>query len=99
MPFIKLVPDTAIAPILIIIGGLMLTNVANIDFTDFTEAFPAFLVIIMIPLTYSIVDGIAFGFIAYPLVKLFTNKQKQLSLSIFIISFLFLTNFLLHFVG
>lgn len=96
MPFIKLVPSSAIAPILIIIGGLMLTNIVNIDFTDFTEAFPAFLVIIMIPLTYSIVDGIAFGFIAYPLVKLFTNKQKQLSLSIYIISMLFLTNFLLH---
>ncbi|MFK9093962.1 NCS2 family permease [Bacillus salipaludis] len=99
MPFIKLVPNTAIAPILIIIGGLMLTNITNIDFTDFTEAFPAFLVIIMIPLTYSIVDGIAFGFIAYPLVKLFTNKQKQLTVSMFIISILFLTNFLLHSVG
>jgi adenine/guanine/hypoxanthine permease len=99
MPLIKLVPATAIAPILIIIGGLMLTNIVNIDFTDFTEAFPAFLVIIMIPLTYSIVDGIAFGFIAYPLVKLFTNKKQQLSLSIYIISFLFLTNFLLHSVG
>lgn len=99
MPYIKLVPDTAIAPILIIIGGLMLTNVVNIDFSDFTEAFPAFLIIIMIPLTYSIVDGIAFGFIAYPLVKIFTNKQKQLSISMFIISFLFFTNFLLHIVG
>ncbi|WP_066073045.1 NCS2 family permease [Neobacillus soli] len=96
MPFIKLVPNTAIAPILIIIGGLMLTNVVNIDFSDFSEAFPAFLVIIMIPLTYSIVDGIAFGFIAYPLVKLFTNKQNELSLPIFIISILFLTNFMLH---
>lgn len=99
LPFIKLVPNTAIAPILIILGGLMLTNIVNIDFTDFTEAFPAFLIMIMIPLTYSIVDGIAFGFIAYPLVKLFTNKHKQLSLSIFVISLLFLTNFLLHSIG
>lgn len=99
IPYIKMVPDTAIAPILIIIGGLMLTNVVNIDFNDFTEAFPAFLVIIMIPLTYSIVDGIAFGFIAYPIVKLFTNKKKQLSLSMFVISILFFTNFLLHVVG
>ncbi|MED1472353.1 NCS2 family permease [Bacillus salipaludis] len=96
LPLIKLVPNSAIAPILIILGGLMLTNIVNIDFTDFTEAFPAFLIILMIPLTYSIVDGIAFGFIAYPLVKLFTNKHKQLSIPIFIISFLFLTNFLLH---
>lgn len=99
IPFIKLVPDTAIAPILIIIGGLMLTNITNIDLTDFTEAFPAFLIIIMIPLTYSIVNGIAFGFIAYPLVKIFTNKHEQLSLASFIISLLFLTNFFLHGVG
>jgi AGZA family xanthine/uracil permease-like MFS transporter len=99
MPLIKLVPNTAIAPILIIIGGLMLSNVVNIDFSDFTEAFPAFLVIIMIPLTYSIVDGIAFGFISYPLVKLFTNRLHQLSISIFIISILFLANFLLNAVG
>ncbi|WP_160724125.1 NCS2 family permease [Bacillus sp. USDA818B3_A] len=99
MPFIKLVPDAAITPILIIIGGLMMANVVNIDFTDFTEAFPAFLVIIMIPLTYSIVDGIAFGFIAYPLVKVFSNKSKQLTFSSVVISLLFFTNFLLHAVG
>ncbi len=99
IPLIKLIPNSAIAPILIILGGLMLTNVIHIDFTDFTEAFPAFLIIIMIPLTYSIVDGIAFGFIAYPVVKLFTNKHKQLSLSICIISLLFFTNFLLHSLG
>jgi len=99
LPFIKLVPNSAIAPILIIIGGLMLTNIVHIDFTDFTEAFPAFLIIIMIPLTYSIVNGIAFGFIAYPLAKLFTSRQKELTPAIFIISILFLTNFLLHSVG
>lgn len=96
MPFIKLVPDAAIAPILLIIGGLMLTNIVHIDFSDFTEAFPAFLVIIMIPLTYSIVDGIAFGFIAYPLLKLFAKQREQLSLSLFVISILFLANFLLQ---
>lgn len=99
LPFIKLVPNAAIAPILIIIGGLMLTNVVNIDFNDFTEAFPAFLVIVMIPLTYSIVDGIAFGFISYPLVKLFTNRKHQLSISTYIISILFLANFLLNAIG
>ena len=99
MPFIKLVPETAITPILIIIGGLMMKNVVNIDFTDFTEAFPAFLVIIMIPLTYSIVDGIAFGFIAYPLVKVFSNKSKQITVSSVVISLLFFMNFLLHAVG
>ncbi|WP_339818540.1 NCS2 family permease [Paenibacillus sp. FSL R7-0216] len=96
MPLIKIIPDAAIAPILIIIGGLMLTNITKIDFSDFSEAFPAFLVILMIPLTYSIVDGIAFGFIAYPLLKMFSKKREQLSVSMFVISFLFLANFLLQ---
>ncbi|SMF22473.1 putative MFS transporter, AGZA family, xanthine/uracil permease [Paenibacillus barengoltzii J12] len=96
MPLIKMIPDAAIAPILIIIGGLMLTNITKIDFSDFSEAFPAFLVILMIPLTYSIVDGIAFGFIAYPLLKMFSKKREQLSISMFVISFLFLVNFLLQ---
>ncbi|GJM79599.1 hypothetical protein HMSSN139_20950 [Paenibacillus sp. HMSSN-139] len=52
--------------------------------------------ILMIPLTYSIVDGIAFGFIAYPLLKMFSKKREQLSVSMFVISFLFLANFLLQ---
>ncbi|MDY0409703.1 NCS2 family permease [Virgibacillus soli] len=95
MPFIKLVPEVAIAPILIIIGAMMLGNIVHIDFSDFTEVFPAFLVIIMIPLTYSIVDGIAFGFIAYPLLKIFTKKYKQLSIPLCTIALLFLAYFIL----
>lgn len=95
IPFIKFIPNSAISPILIIVGCFMISNVVNIDFNDFTEGFPAFLIIIMIPLTYSIVDGLAFGFIAYPIVKLFTNNNKKVPFPMFIISFLFLINFIL----
>ena len=96
MPFIKLIPNSAIAPILIIIGSLMISNVANISLDDYTECFPAFLVIVMIPLTYSIVDGIAFGFVAYPIVKIFTKKYKDVSIAMYVVSAIFLLNFLLH---
>ncbi|GAA0121124.1 MAG: NCS2 family permease [Clostridium argentinense] len=96
IPFIKIIPNAAISPILIIIGGLMIKNVENINFADFTEGFPAFLIIVLIPLTYSIVDGIAFGFIAYPIMKFFKKEYKDLSLPMYIMSLLFLVYFILH---
>ncbi len=96
MPIIKIIPNSAIAPILIIIGSLMIKNVLNIELNDFTEGFPAFLIIAMIPLTFSIVDGMAFGFVAYPIVKLASKKHKEISVPMYIISFMFLINFILH---
>lgn len=95
LPLIKVIPNSAVAPILIIIGSLMIKNVLNINFNDFTEGFPAFLIITMIPLTYSIVDGMAFGFIAYPIAKLAANKKEDVSLPMYIISIIFLINFIL----
>lgn len=96
IPFIKIIPDSAIAPILIVLGGIMIRNIVHVDFHDFTESFPAFLTIAMIPLTFSIVDGIAFGFISYPLVKLFSGKHKDVSIPMYIVACMFLLNFILH---
>jgi AGZA family xanthine/uracil permease-like MFS transporter len=95
IPVMKLIPDSAIAPVLIVVGGLMLQNVKNIPFADFSEGFPAFLIIALIPFTYSIVDGIAFGFIAYPLIKLALGRTKELSLPLCLISGLFLLGLVL----
>ncbi|ASI82899.1 MULTISPECIES: NCS2 family permease [Bacillus] len=97
MPFIKMIPDGAVAPILIIIGSLMLKSIKEIDFDDFSEYFPAFLTIIMIPLTYNIADGIAFGFIFYPVIKLLTGKRKELNKTICVIGLLFLLNYILSY--
>lgn len=99
IPFIKMIPDTAIAPVLILVGGLMIQSVKSIPFSDFTEGFPAFLVIATIPLTSSIVDGIAFGFIAYPILKVATGKWKQVGIPLFVIAVLFLLNFVFHAIG
>jgi len=96
IPFVTIIPASAIAPILIIIGGLMLQNVKDINFQDLSDGIPAFLIIIMIPFSYSIADGIAFGFIAYPIVKLVVGKQKQVSTPLYIIAGLFLLNFIMH---
>lgn len=94
LPFIGYIPNCAIAPILIIIGGIMMQQVKEIPFHDFSESFPSFLIILLIPLTYSIADGIAFGFIAYPVFKLMLGKRKQVSPILYIIAFLFLLHFI-----
>ncbi|MFT9850182.1 NCS2 family permease [Aneurinibacillus sp. REN35] len=99
IPFLTVIPDSAIAPVLIIIGGLMIQSVQNINLQDFSEGFPAFLIIALIPLTYSIVDGIAFGFIAYPLLKLALGRAKEVGLPLYIIAALFVLNFVLHAIG
>lgn len=97
IPMIKLIPDSAIAPILIIIGGLMLQTIRNIDMTDMSETFPALMIIALIPFTYSIADGIAIGFILYPILKIGIGKWREVSIPLYVISGLFLMNFILHY--
>ncbi|VYT65174.1 NCS2 family permease [Clostridium tertium] len=96
IPFINIIPNEAIAPILIIIGSLMIKGITNINFEDISEAIPCFLTIILVPFTFSIIDGMAFGFISYTLIKLFTNKRKELSFVMYIISFVFLLYLVLN---
>ncbi|ASK63533.1 permease [Virgibacillus phasianinus] len=99
IPWISLIPNTAISPILIIVGVLMAQNIRHISLDDLSEALPAFLVAVMIPFTYSIADGMAFGFIAYPIVKVALGKQKELSFSLMVISSLFLFDFFMKMIG
>ena len=99
IPVIKLIPDSAIAPILIIIGGLMLQNIKNLDMKDMSESFPALLIIALIPFTYSIADGIAIGFILYPILKIAIGKWREVSVTLYVIAGMFLMNFIFHVVG
>lgn len=99
IPVIKLIPNSAIAPILIIIGGLMLQNIRNLDMKDMSESFPALFLIALIPFTYSIADGIAIGFILYPILKVAIGKAKEVSIPLYIIAGLFLFNFIFHVIG
>jgi len=72
-----LFPSAATAPALIIVGVLMASSIVEIDFKDFTESFPAFLTFILMPLTYSIANGIAGGIVAYVMLKVVTGKAKK----------------------
>lgn len=94
-PFVSLIPVVGTAPALIYVGYLMLSHIKEVDFKDPTEAFPAFLTIIMMPLTFSIADGIAFGLISYIVIKLFTGRIKEVSPIAAIIAFLFILQYIL----
>jgi len=83
-----------IAPALIIVGSLMLKNVIHIDWDDATESIPAFLTLLMMPLTFSITEGIAFGFISYALLKLVSGKGKQVHWLIYLFAVLFVVRYI-----
>ena len=95
-PLIGLVPAFATAPALILVGALLMSEVGKIDFSDFTNALPSFLTIIMMPLTSSIANGFAFGFISYTVMKLFAGQYKQISWIMYLVSIAFLINLALR---
>lgn len=95
IPYINMIPNEVIAPILIILGSLMIKGIVHIDFDDISEAIPSFLIIVLIPLTFSIIDGIAFGFISYTIMKIATKKYKDISIVMYLISIIFIVYFLL----
>ncbi|RYG73928.1 NCS2 family permease [Lentibacillus lipolyticus] len=99
IPWISMIPNSAISPILIIVGVLMAQNLRNVPMDDMSEALPAFLIVAMIPFTYSIADGMAFGFIAYPIVKFAMGRQKELSGILLVIAGLFLFHFAMKIIG
>lgn len=82
------------APVLIIVGAMMAANVTRIDWQAWDEALPAFLIMIGMPLTYSIADGMALGFILYPIIKAACGKAKQVHWIMYVIAVMFLLRYL-----
>lgn len=73
----------------------MISSVVQIDFDDITEGFPAFMTIIMMPLAYSIAEGISFGMMSFAAIKLLTGKGKEVSPLVYVLAVLFLVRYLL----
>ncbi len=94
-PLITIIPAQATAAALVMVGLFMIDSIVDINFGDFTESFPAFMTIIMMPFAYSIAEGIAFGMISYASVKLLTGKGKEVSPLVYVLAIVFLLRYLL----
>lgn len=92
-PLFVSIPPQATAPILILVGFLMASSILRINFNDFTDAIPAFITFVMMPLSYSAADGIMFGIISYTFLKLASGKKDQAKLSLIILSIVFILKF------
>ena len=93
-PLFLSIPAAAIAPVLIMVGLMMLEPITRIPFNDFTESLPAFICIIMMPLSYSISNGILIGMIAYVLINLICGKFRKLTPTMYILAALFILKYI-----
>jgi len=94
-PLVGLIPAQATAPVLIIVGSFMMVDLVHIQFDDFTDALPAFLTIVMMPLTYSVAQGLAFGFVSYTVIKLIAGRHKENNPVTYTLTGLFILHFVL----
>ena len=94
-PFFLAVPGAATAPVLILVGLMMLSAVKDIDFEDYTEAIPAFICILFMPTTYSISEGIVLGVISYVLIHLVCGKHKSVPFATILLAIIFVLKYIL----
>jgi AGZA family xanthine/uracil permease-like MFS transporter len=92
-PAAAIVPKAATAPALIIVGSLMMAVVGKIRWDAPDEAIPAFLTMVAVPLTFSIANGLAIGFISYPVVKGLSGRGREVSPLVYILAVLFILRF------
>lgn len=92
-PIAGAIPPVATAPALVIVGALMIRAVTTIKWDDLTEAIPAFLTMLAMPLTFSIANGLALGFIFYPLLKVLTGRRREVSPLVYVLAALFMLRY------
>ncbi len=96
-PLFLIIPPAATTSALVIVGVLMIKCITDIDFSDFTEALPAFVTIISMPLTYSISDGIVLGMLSYVIIKVCSGRYKEPSIAMYILSIFFILNYVVNY--
>lgn len=93
-PLFISIPAYATASALIYVGFAMFTSVLRVDFSDLTEAIPAYIAILSMPMFYSIAEGISFGIVTYVIMKLFTGKKEQISPLMYILALVFIARYI-----
>ena len=95
-PFFLAIPAAATAPVLVLVGLMMMSNIWKIDFFDYKESIPAFICMIFMPLAYSISDGILLGHLSYVIVNLLSGNRKNLTTGMYVLAAIFLLKFILQ---
>ena len=95
-PFFLAIPAAATAPVLVLVGLMMMSNIWKIDFFDYKESIPAFICMIFMPLAYSISDGILLGHFSYVIVNLLSGNRKNLTTGMYVLAAIFLLKFILQ---
>jgi AGZA family xanthine/uracil permease-like MFS transporter len=94
VPAVGVIPSFATAPALIVVGSLMMTSIREVDWDDALVAIPAFLTMVTIPLTFSVANGLALGFIAYTAVRVFSGRFRGVSWLVYALTIIFIARFL-----
>ena len=95
-PFFLAIPAAATAPVLVLVGLMMMSNVWKIDFFDYKESIPAFICMIFMPLAYSISDGILLGHLSYVVINSLSGNRKSLTTGMYVLAAIFLLKFILQ---
>ena len=95
-PFFLAIPAAATAPVLVLVGLMMMSNIWKIDFFDYKESIPAFICMIFMPLAYSISDGILLGHLSYVIINLLSGNRKNLTTGMYVLAAIFLLKFILQ---
>lgn len=93
-PLFLAIPAAATTPVLVLVGLMMMGSVQNVNFTDYSEAIPAFICILFMPLSYSISDGIVLGHLSYIFINLCSGNYRKMSIGMYILSVFFLLKFM-----
>lgn len=93
-PLFMAIPKSATCPVLVIVGLFMLTSIRNIDLDDYAESIPAFICMMLIPLTYSISDGILISMISYVVLNILCGNFKKLTPTMYILAVLFVLKYI-----
>lgn len=94
-PLFLAIPSAATAPVLVLVGVMMMASVLKIDFNHYAEAVPAFVCIIFMPLAYSISDGIVLGHLSYIFINLLSGNYKKMTIGMYILAAFFLLKFMI----
>ncbi len=92
-PLVAAIPSIAVAPALLIVGALMVQSIRNVNWKDFTESLPAFVILLVTPLTFSVATGLSLGLIVFSVVKVAAGKGREVNGLLWVLTLVFVLRY------